>query len=58
MDVKLEKGEMICSLCNGEGNYNHSNYVCEKCDGVGKVDWISNAIINKKEKIIERFNHC
>ena len=51
-DIILEEGEMICPICNGNGQFKDSIYVCEKCDGSGKVDWVSNAITRKKELTI------
>lgn len=47
----LEDGECICNMCEGEGNIINSKYdisyidqVCPKCNGKGKVDWVSRAI--------------
>ncbi len=59
--MKLKKGEVICSNCNGSGNrakwdqipdYYKCYLVCDKCQGVGKLDWVE-AIVGKKK--IERF---
>lgn len=47
--------ELTCPICNGTGE--DELYVCEKCDGSGKVDWVSNAITrNKKRTILERID--
>jgi|WetSurSiteA1Bulk_404760.scaffolds.fasta_scaffold00665_3 hypothetical protein len=40
-----EKGEEYCSKCKGEGI--DKGEVCEKCWGVGIVDWITNAMGKK-----------
>jgi hypothetical protein len=40
-----EKGEEYCSKCKGEGI--DKGEVCEKCWGVGIVDWITNAMGRK-----------
>ena len=49
--VKLEEGEVICSKCEGErrisiSNEYYSSYIitCPKCHGIGKLDWVSNAM--------------
>jgi DnaJ-class molecular chaperone len=47
----LKDGEVICSKCNGEGNCKFNNDVCiwcSRCQGTGKVDWISNAMGDSK----------
>jgi hypothetical protein len=49
MNIILEEGEMICPICNGTGNDKENVFVCEKCDGNGKVDWVSNVISQNKE---------
>ncbi len=57
MNIILEEGEIICPVCNGNGNLKDSVYVCGKCDGSGKVDWVSNAITrNKKRSSLDRIN--
>lgn len=44
----LLPGEMICDRCNGErwlegtGTKSDWLYNCDKCQGFGKVDWVSN----------------
>ncbi len=44
----LDETEMICDKCNGKGiippklNSNAWPSICTKCQGDGKVDWISN----------------
>jgi RecJ-like exonuclease len=40
----LEKGEVKCNKCNATGTDENDVYLCDKCDGEGKIDWISNAI--------------
>ncbi len=45
--ICLEEGEIICSKCNGKRNYPFNNDVviwCSKCQGTGKLDWVSNAM--------------
>jgi RecJ-like exonuclease len=57
MNIKLEEGEMICPICKGTGNDINDIYICRKCDGIGKIDWISNAVIgNKKLSILNRID--
>jgi RecJ-like exonuclease len=57
MNIKLKEGEMICPICKGIGNDINDIYICGKCDGIGKIDWISNAVIkNKKMSILERLD--
>lgn len=53
----LIEGELICPVCNGTGEDNCGIYVCEKCDGEGKLDWVSNAIIkDKTPSILDRID--
>lgn len=46
----LEEGEEVCSSCKGRGyhpskqDWNTMASTCQKCNGEGKVDWISNAM--------------
>jgi RecJ-like exonuclease len=47
--IVLKEGEMICPICKGTGNDKENVFVCEKCDGSGKVDWVSNVITQNKE---------
>lgn len=49
-DIELREDEIICPICNGRGHTNKNIYVCEKCDGSGKVDWISNVVTYKREQ--------
>lgn len=49
-DVELREDEIICPICNGRGHTNKNIYVCGKCDGSGKVDWVSNAVTRKKKR--------
>jgi hypothetical protein len=48
MDIELREGELICSSCKGVGHDKDEVYVCKKCDGIGKVDWVSNAMLRKR----------
>ena len=43
MKVTSER-EVKCKKCNGTGVDENEVYLCHKCDGEGKLDWISNAI--------------
>ncbi len=57
MNIKLREGEMICPVCKGTGNDTNDIYICGKCDGMGKIDWVSNAIIkSKKMSILKRID--
>ena len=49
-NIELREDEQICSLCNGSGKLEQTIYVCEKCDGTGIVDWITNAVTRKKKR--------
>ncbi len=50
--MKLEKGEVICSNCNGSGNHqDNSKFTCQTCCGSGKLDWLEN-IVGKRIKPI------
>jgi len=49
-DVELREDEIICPICNGRGHTNKNIYVCKKCDGSGKVDWVSNVVTHKRER--------
>jgi DnaJ-class molecular chaperone len=57
--MKLEEGEVLCSKCSGKGVFYHSDHNghqhapvqalvsnCTKCNGAGKLDWISNIMKN------------
>jgi len=47
-DIKLSEGEVICPLCKGSGvNPEYEGYICCKCNGNGKVDWVTNATNRK-----------
>lgn len=49
--MKLEKGEVVCSNCNGTGNHQDNNkFTCQTCYGSGKLDWLEN-VVGKKIKI-------
>lgn len=50
--LNLEEGEIICDKCNGRGvnpikNKFEFPIPCNKCQGLGKLDWIEN-IVGKK----------
>jgi hypothetical protein len=56
--IVLEEGEVLCSLCHGEGVVwrvttkvirNQENVKCKKCWGEGKLDWLEN-ITGKKNR--------
>jgi len=49
MKIELLEGETLCHLCNGTGHDKQALYICDKCDGEGKVDWISKAITASKK---------
>ena len=55
---KLVEGEMTCPLCNGTGEDKYNVlYVCRKCNGDGKIDWVTNVIIkDKSPSILERID--
>jgi len=51
----LEPGDVICGQCNGTGKPNNNeidyqqryvtySWVCDKCNGLGKLDWIENVV--------------
>ncbi len=50
MNIELKEDELICSVCKGVGHNKQNIYVCEKCDGTGIVDWITNAVTRKKKR--------
>lgn len=41
----LNEGEVLCDKCNG-----HNDWWCPKCQGKGKLDWVSNAMGSIKPK--------
>lgn len=41
----LNEGEVVCDECNGKGNEG-TLWTCAKCDGKGKLDWVTNAMGN------------
>ena len=52
MDIKLEEGEVICSRCEGRGcspffSIQEAQETCPKCNGEGKLDWVSNAMVKE-----------
>jgi len=45
----LNEGELICDECEGTGYSRKVNIICfkcPKCDGKGKLDWVTNAMGN------------
>lgn len=46
--IALKEGEEVCSNCKGTGIFrNYVNdradiYICQKCGGAGKLNWIDN----------------
>ena len=54
---KLEDGEIICSKCNGNcflfgRTIDEMAITCPKCQGSGKVDWITNAMGTPKKDLL------
>jgi RecJ-like exonuclease len=49
-NIELREDEVICPVCKGSGKLEQTIYVCEKCDGTGIVDWITNAVTRKKKR--------
>ena len=56
--IVLEEGEVLCSVCHGEGVEwrvniktitNKTSLECTKCDGNGKLNWLDNMMGGKKE---------
>lgn len=54
--MKLNPGEVKCNECNGSGEIVidedlscYTFYICSKCNGDGKLDWLEN-IVGKKVK--------
>lgn len=45
--MKIEEGYVKCSACKGTGE--DGVYVCQKCQGEGVIDWISNAMAKIKK---------
>ena len=54
MNFELKEGELICPVCKGSGIDKEGIYVCNKCDGTKKVDWISNVTTSKKRLSVYR----
>ncbi len=55
-NLKLEEGEMICDKCDGKGTITsridtNCASMCQKCQGLGKVDWVENIVGKKPEGI-------
>lgn len=59
LDIDESKGEILCDECNGKGsvpsspnkNYRVYRELCWKCQGDGKVDWVSNATGKPEKKL-------
>jgi len=56
--IELEEGEVICARCEGAGCLPSTidaidilQETCLKCNGKGKLDWISNAMGTRKRKL-------
>jgi hypothetical protein len=54
-NIELNEGEVICSACKGRGiitgkGFDDMTSICEKCNGHGKVDWVTNAMGTPKRK--------
>ena len=58
LPVFLEEGEVLCSKCHGEGVVwrvtietiqNKEDFLCKKCLGSGKLDWLENMMGGKKK---------
>jgi len=53
--VELSEGEVICPVCKGSGSNEKTNsnncsfhFICLRCNGTGKLDWISRAMAPKE----------
>jgi len=46
--IELNEGEIICPKCGGHGD--EYTFICTKCLGSGKVDWIENIVGVKHKK--------
>ena len=44
--MKVEEGYVKCSTCKGTGK--DGDYICQKCQGEGVTDWITNAMFRVK----------
>jgi len=59
--MKLEPGEYVCSVCNGNSygkpNRNKRAFPCYNCDGTGKVDWITNAMPKSFMFVLPKIRH-
>ena len=52
-NLKLYKNEIICDKCNGKGVVNSligTGFLCPKCLGIRKLDWIEN-VTGKKVRL-------
>lgn len=47
--MKVEEGQVKCSACKGTGE--DGVYVCQKCQGEGVTDWVSNAMAKIKKPL-------
>ena len=44
--MKAEEGYVKCSTCKGTGK--DRDYICQKCQGEGVTDWVTNAMFREK----------
>lgn len=44
--MKVKEGYVKCSTCNGTGK--DGSFICQKCQGEGVTDWITNAMFREK----------
>jgi len=44
--LEIGEGEELCPICKGSGIFTkkYSGYICQKCKGRGKIDWIQKAM--------------
>ena len=51
----IQEGVETCSCCNGKGYRPANNLVlyefCPKCKGKGRVDWVTNIVLNQSFNI-------
>lgn len=47
--MKIEEGLLKCSACKGTGE--DGVYVCQKCQGKGVTDWVTNAMAQIKKPL-------
>lgn len=55
--IKLYEGEVICSRCEGTGMHDEDKYVCDKCLGEGKLDWVTDIMGRPRtESVLDSVN--